>query len=334
MQMQLCDIPSCRDGLFDKGYTPSTYGDFLFTRNELVQSHSSLPAIVEGIQTISATDWVQAPMKPLIIWLIGAGVAAAVISTIACSNGVFLVAIAGAVQALGAWALMLHVDQLQTVENAALGPANVWMRLLHWQDGWIVRFIGWVLLLLFRPLWLGWQCLTALWVPNWVADVWSRNILYISQPRNWPNPPWHQGQKSTIVAGPVTWSRGWTGLELGGSYALLLVQHTLQVCWCMGEVCFWLCVASCAGLDSKPSEGVSGGCCCALLWCLPPSRFLCCHVSHAGRTLSHSAIQVASCQNAYGGGLPLYSTNGAHLQQNEQLQLWLQLSLLRLLQSR
>ena len=81
----------------------------LQTRHELLQAHSSLPAVVRPV------NFGRFFIDMWLVFMMGFVVAAAgiTIGTIACSNGVFLVTIAGAVQAFAAWTLLVHVGRIQ-----------------------------------------------------------------------------------------------------------------------------------------------------------------------------------------------------------------------------
>jgi hypothetical protein len=87
---------------------------YLRKRSQLISSHSSLPAIVQGVECRSASDWIRSLQAPFVFLLACVAVVAVTFATISCSNGVFLVAISGMVQAYAAWAILLYTEQLPT----------------------------------------------------------------------------------------------------------------------------------------------------------------------------------------------------------------------------
>lgn len=155
---------------------PKTYGDFLQHRSQLVSNNSSLPAIVEGVQCLSAADWVNSLMTPLIAWVMVCGLVATIVSTIACSNGVFLVAVSGLVQALGAWAMLLQLDRLpeHAGDMSILGPGWLLWRIV----GWTVWLIWSLFELFLRPGALFVHCFIALLVPNWTLFAWRPRAIH------------------------------------------------------------------------------------------------------------------------------------------------------------
>ncbi|WIA20534.1 hypothetical protein OEZ85_004929 [Tetradesmus obliquus] len=88
---------------------------YLRNRAELVMQHSSLPAIVQGVECPPAQSWMRSQLLPLGFIVCLVTLVSIIFATISCSNGVFLVAIAGLVQAYAACALLLHFEQLPLV---------------------------------------------------------------------------------------------------------------------------------------------------------------------------------------------------------------------------
>jgi hypothetical protein len=67
----------------------------LQSRCELVSSHSSLPAVVQGVNCLGVSDWIGSLQSCLAGTLLLVALGSIIIATIACSNGVQLVTIAG-----------------------------------------------------------------------------------------------------------------------------------------------------------------------------------------------------------------------------------------------
>ena len=112
----------------------------LQTRHELLQAHSSVPAVV---RPVNCTRFI---IDMWLVFISGFLVAAAgiTVGTIACSNGVFLVIIAGAVQAFAAWTLLVHVGRIQVTPPLPTLPCFT---------SWPVLQVGWVVLVrLLEPL--------------------------------------------------------------------------------------------------------------------------------------------------------------------------------------
>lgn len=102
-------------------------------RCELVASHSSLPAVVQGANCLSVSDWVDSLQGYLAGALMLVALASISIATIACSNGVQLVTIAGALQAFFAWGLLLHIARLPTLPEApSAGVGWPWLLQRAW----------------------------------------------------------------------------------------------------------------------------------------------------------------------------------------------------------
>lgn len=89
----------------------------LQSRAELVDSHSSLPAIVHGTKCMSATEWVQSLYVPLACAVFTVAVVAITLATIFCSNGILLVACSGLCQAFAAWCLLQSVERLPVTQD-------------------------------------------------------------------------------------------------------------------------------------------------------------------------------------------------------------------------
>jgi hypothetical protein len=102
----------------------------LQTRLELLTAHSSLPAVLRPVhcERFFIDVWVVCMMGFLVA---AAGI---IIGTIACSNGVFLVTIAGVVQAFAAWTLLVHVGRIPT--RPAL-PTGLWFTILNTTFPWV-----------------------------------------------------------------------------------------------------------------------------------------------------------------------------------------------------
>lgn len=174
VQVELKCLKPYAEELIRVGQRPTLYSDYLQRRSQLVANHSSLPAIVEGVECMSAATWVYELMRPLKIWLIVVGMTAAAVSTIACSKGVFLVVISGAVQALAAWALLLHTDRLPRRWDMTdiTCPGNFYMRMVIWAG----RFLGWFAEVMLRPLWMAAQCCFLLLPGNW-CTLWQQAVI-------------------------------------------------------------------------------------------------------------------------------------------------------------
>jgi hypothetical protein len=81
-------------------------------RSQLVRSYSSVPAVVQGVNCLPASDWADSLHGPLTAALLLVTVTSVSIATISCSNGVQLVTVAGSVQAFAAWMLLMHMGRL------------------------------------------------------------------------------------------------------------------------------------------------------------------------------------------------------------------------------
>jgi type IV secretory pathway VirB2 component (pilin) len=101
---------------------------YLRNRAQLVNNYSSLPAIVQPVQCPAPSHWVRTLLGPLGFIIACVAIVAVTFATISCSNGVFLAAISGLVQAYGAWALLLHVEQKPVVQQVHYKPA--------WRSQW------------------------------------------------------------------------------------------------------------------------------------------------------------------------------------------------------
>lgn len=168
LQIPLGRMTQYGQDMVKEGLRPTFYDDYLQRRSQLVHNHSSLPAIVQGIECFSAAEWVDRVMDPVKRCVALVGITAVVIATIACSKGVFLVAVCGAVQSFAAWALLLHTDRLPERDVDKETRPSV-----HWQLGYKgLLACCWLLDVLLRPLWLLAQVIWMLVCPpNWI--LWS-----------------------------------------------------------------------------------------------------------------------------------------------------------------